>query len=54
MVFHGLTNSRREGKARKKRRSMNGNEETESEYSSDSQGSEDEGDRPKYLILERD
>lgn len=54
MVFRGLTNLRREGKARKKRRSMNGNEEAESEYSSDSQSSKDDGDRPKYFILERD
>ena len=54
MVFRGLTNFRREGKTRKKRKSINGNEEAESEYSSDSQGSEDEGGRPKYLISERD
>lgn len=51
MVFHGLTNSRREEKARKKRRSMNGNVETESEYSSDFESSEDAGDRPKYLVF---
>ena len=53
MVFHGLTNFRREGKARKKRKSLNGNEDEESVYSSNSDGSEDDSDRPKYLLLER-
>ena len=53
MGFHRLTNFRREGKTRKKRKSLNGNEDAENVYSiSNSDESENDDDRPKYLVLE--